>query len=103
MAIPNKTALEIFNNSINTVDKISHFYKEITGKITYNLRWAPSGAPFIFGAISQNRIIVACEIVWYYKKFGCALTAADLQWNAATNYFDIQWKYLMDKKSKDDL
>ena len=65
MDIPNKTVLELVNKVIITVDDLSEFDKETIGQNLYNLRHPPSGAPFIFGAKSQKRIIEACEIIHY--------------------------------------
>ena len=84
------------------VDDISEFNKETIGQIAYNLRLPPSDAPFVFGAKSQKRLIVACEIVRYYEKIENSSTDADTQWTTVMKNFDIQWKYIMDKKIKDD-
>ncbi len=71
-------------------------------QIAYNLRQPTAGIPFVFGAKSQKRLIVACERVRYYETVGRALTAANLQWNTVMKNFEIQWTALMDKKSKDE-
>jgi hypothetical protein len=102
MAIPNGTRLELINEGINTVDDLSEFDKDTIGQIAYNLRRPPAGAPFVFGAKSQKRLIVACELVRYYETVGRTLSAANLQWNTVMKNFEIQWKALMDKKSKDE-
>jgi hypothetical protein len=102
MAIPNATVLDLVNEGINTVDDLSEFDKDTIVQIAYNLRRPPAGAPFVFGAKSQKRLIVACELVRYYETVGRALTAANLQWNRVMKNFEIQWTALMDKKSKDE-
>jgi hypothetical protein len=102
MAIRNATVIELVNESINTVDDLLEFDKDTIGQIAYNLRQPPAGAPLVFGAKSQNRLIVACELVRYYETVGRALTAANLQWTSVTKNFEIQWKALMDKKGKDE-
>jgi hypothetical protein len=102
MAIPNATVLELFNEGINTVDDLSEFDKDTIVQIAYNLRRPPAGAPFVLGAKSQKRLIVACELVIYYETVGRALTAPNLQWNTVMKNFEIQWTALMDKKSKDE-
>jgi hypothetical protein len=76
MAIPNPTVLELVNEGINTVDDLA------------------------FGAKSQKRLIVACKLVRYYETVGRRHTAENLQWNTVMKNFEIQWKALMDKKSR---
>jgi hypothetical protein len=102
MTIPNGTVLELANEGINMVDGLSEFDKDTNGQITYNLRRPPAGAPFVFGAKSQKRPIAACELVRYYETVGRGLTAANLQWLTVMKNFEVQWKALMDKKSKDE-
>ena len=102
MAIPNKTVLEMVNEGINAVYDISWFYKETIGQISYNLCRPPSGAPFIVGTKSQKRLIVAYELVRYYETFRRAITAANIQWTMVINNFEIQWKAIIDQKSKDE-
>ena len=57
--------------------------------------------PFVFGAKSQRRIAVACDLVNYYWTVGRDLTAANLQWNTVMKNFDIQWTTLKEKKGED--
>ena len=102
MAIPNKTVLELVNEGISTVDDISEFDKETIGQIAYNLCYLPSGDPFIFVDKSQKRLIVACEIIRYYKTVGRTITSVNIQWNTVMNNFDIQQKALMNKKIKNE-
>jgi hypothetical protein len=102
MAILHATVLELVNKGINTVDDLSEFDKDTIGQIAYNLRRPPAGAPLVFGAKSQKRLIVACELVRYYETVGRPLTAANIQWTSVMKNFEIQWKALMDKKSKDE-
>jgi hypothetical protein len=96
MAIPNATVLELFNEGINTVDDLAEFDKETIDQIANNLR-GPAVAPvgghhFVFGAKSQKRLKVACELVRYYTTVGRPLTAANIQWNSVILNFEIQWK-----------
>jgi hypothetical protein len=102
MAIPNATVVELVNEGIDTVDDLPEFDKDTIGQIAYNLRRPPAGNPFVFGAKSQKRLIVACELVQYYETTGQALTVANIQWNTVLKNFEIQWKALMDKKAKDE-
>ena len=102
MAIPHLTVLELVNEGIVTVDDLSEFGKESVTQVAYNLRRPAAGAAFVFGAKSQKRLIVACELVRYYETVGRALTAANLQCLTVMKNFEIQWKALMDKKSRDE-
>ena len=45
---------------------------------------------------------MACKLLRYYKTVGHRITASNIQWKKVMNNIDIQWKSLMDKKSKDD-
>jgi hypothetical protein len=96
MAIPNATVLELVNEGINTVDDLAEFDKETIDQIANNLRRpavAPAGGHhFVFGAKSQKRLKVACELVRYYTTVGRPLTAANIQWNSVILNFEIQWK-----------
>ena len=102
MAIPNKTVLELVKEGIDTVDGISEFYKEMTDQIAYNLHLPPSSDPFVFGAKSQKRIIVAWYPVRYYKTIGRAIVDANIQWTTVMKNSEIQWKSLIEKKRKYD-
>jgi hypothetical protein len=103
MAIPNGMVLELVNEGINTVDDLAEFDKDTIGQVAYNLHRPAVGAgPFVFGAKSQKRLIVACELVRYYETVGRPLSAANPQWNTVMKNFEIQWKALMDKKDKDE-
>jgi hypothetical protein len=102
MAIPNATVVELANEGINMVDDLSEFDKDTIGQIAYNLRQPPAGTPHVFGAKSQKRLIVACELVRYYETTGRALTAANLQWTSMMKNFEIQRKAPMDKKDRDE-
>ncbi len=106
MAIPNATVLELVNEGIDTVDDLAEFDKETIDQIANNLRRpavAPAGGHhFVFGAKSQKRLKVTCELIRFYLTVGQPLTAANIQWNSVISNFEIQWKALMDKKSKDE-
>jgi hypothetical protein len=92
MAIPNATVLELlFNEGINTVDALSKFDKDTIVQIACNLRQPPAGAPLVFGAKSQKRLIVACKRVRYYKTVSRALATTKLHWNTVMKNFEIQW------------
>ena len=56
---------------------------------------------FVFGAKSQKRLGIACELVRYYNTVGCDLTVASMHWNNVIKNFEIQWKALKAKKEED--
>ena len=58
---------------------------------------------FTYGAKSQKRLTVACDLIRYYQTVGRDLTAANIQWNQAMSNFEIQWKALKERKDEDDL
>ena len=58
----------------------------------------PQLEPFVFGAKSQKRITIACDLVRFYARVGRDLTAANLQWNTVMKKFEIQWKALKERK-----
>jgi hypothetical protein len=97
MAIPNATVMELVNEGINTVDDLAEFDKETIDQIAHNLRRpaiapAAGGHHFVFGAKSQKRLKIACELVRFYATVGRPLTAANIQWNSVILNFEIQWK-----------
>ena len=63
MAIPNATVLELANEGIQTVTDLSEFDKTSIEAISYNLRRPAQGNPLVFGAKSQKRIIIACDLI----------------------------------------
>ena len=83
MAIPHLTVLELVNEGINDVDDLSEFDKETINQIASNLRRpavAPvAGGSFVFGAKSQKRLIIACDLVRFYSTVGRPITVANIQ------------------------
>ena len=57
---------------------------------------------FTYGAKSQKRLTVACDLVRVYQTVGRDHTAANIQWNQVMSNFEIQWKALKDRKDEDD-
>ena len=47
---------------------------------------------FTYGAKSQKRLTVACDLVRFYQTVGRDLTAATIQRNQVMSNFEIQWK-----------
>ena len=117
MGIPHATVLQLQSEGITLVSDLADFNKDSLQQLADNLRH-PGGhvpdpypaaqpgstiptPPFVFGARSQRRITVACDLVKYYITVGCDLTVANLQWNTVMKNFDIQWTTLKEKKGDD--
>ena len=114
MGIPHATVIQLCAEGIKAVTDLVEFDKESLQQLADNLRCpggcvpdpnpgAPASAtiptpPFIFGAKSQKRIAVACDLVRFYTTVGCNLTAANLQWNTVMKNFEVQWKVLKERK-----
>ena len=47
---------------------------------------------FTYGAKSEKRLTVACDLVRFYQTVGRDLTAANIQWNQVMSNFKIQWE-----------
>ena len=100
------------------VADLADFEKESLQQLADNLRKpggrvadpdpnAPAGATnpmpaFTYGAKSQKRLTVACDLTRFYQTVGRDLTAANIQWNQVMSNFEIQWKALKDRKDEDD-
>jgi hypothetical protein len=122
MAIPHGTVVQLAQEGIDTVDDLLDFDKDSLKQVADNLRrpggripdplagqpnGPPVGAtlptpPFVFGAKSQKRLLVACDLVRFYVTVGRPLTAGNLQWNPVMRNFGEQWKALKDKKEEND-
>ena len=116
MGIPHTTVLQLQSEGITLVSDLADFNKDSLQQLADNLRCpgrhvpdpnpaAQPGStiptpPFVFGAKSQRRITVACDLVEYYIT-GRDLTAANLQWNTVMKNFDIQWTAPKEKKGDD--
>ena len=117
MGIPHVTMVQLQAEGITSVSDLADFNKDSLQQLADNLR-RPGGRvpdpnpaaqpgstiptpPFVFGAKSQRRIAVACDLVNYYGTVGCDLTAANLQWNTVMKNFDVQWTAVKEKKGED--
>ena len=94
MGIPHATVVQLAQEGIETIPDLEDFDKDSLQQVADNLRrpggrvldpnpGAAKGAtiptpPFIFGAKSQKRLLVACDIVRYYDTVGRELTAANM-------------------------
>ena len=118
MGIPHETIVQMQQQGIQAVSDLADFEKQSLQKLADNLRKPggripdpnPNAAPgatipmpaFTYGAKSQKRLTVACDLVRFYQTVGRDLTAANVQWNQVMSNFEIQWKALKDRKEEDD-
>ena len=118
LGIPHETMVQILREGIQTVADLADFEKQKLQQLADNLRKPggtfpnpnPNAAPgatipmpvFTYGAKSQKRLTVACDLVRFYQTVGRDLTAANIQWNQVMSNFEIQWKALKDRKDEDD-
>ena len=100
------------------VADLADFEKQEVQQLADNLRKPggripdpnPNAAPgatiptpaFTYGAKSQKRLTVACDLIRFCQIVGRDLTAANIQWNQVMSNFEIQWKALKDRKDEDD-
>ena len=118
MGIPHTTMVQMQLEGIQSIADLADFEKDSFQQLEGNLRKpggriadpgpnAPEGAriptpAFTYGAKSQKRLTVACDLIRYYQTVGRDLTAANIQWNQVMSNFEIQWKALKERKDEDD-
>ena len=117
MGIQHATVVQLALEGIQTVDDLTDFDKKALQQLVDNL-WRPGGRvpnpdpgaavgstiptpAFDFGAKSQKRLCIACELVQNYNTVGRNLTAANMRWNNVIKNFEIQWKALKTKRDED--
>ena len=119
MGVEHATVVQLALEGIQTVDDLADFDKEALQQLADNLRRPGGRVPnpdpgaaagstiptpaFVFGAKSQKRLGIACELARYYNTVGCNLTAANMRWNNVIKNFEIQWKSLKTKRDEDTL
>ena len=118
MGIPHATMVQMQLEGIQSIPDLADFEKDSLQQLADNLRKpggripdpdpnAPAGATirapaFTYGAKSQKRLTVACDLIRYYQSVGSNLTVANIQWNQVMSNFEIQWKALKERKDEDD-
>ena len=114
MGIPHETRVQMEEEGIVTVEDLAEFDKDGLQRVADNLR-RPGGRipdpdnagqtiptpPFVFGAKSQMRLAVACDLVRYYQATGRDLTAANMMWTHVGKNFQTQFKALKAKAEED--
>ena len=119
MGIPHATVVQLGIEGIVTIGDLADFHKDALQHLADNLRkpggWIADPNPaaaaratiptpaFVFGAKSQKRLGVACDLVGYYDTVGHDLMAPNMHWNQVGKNFEIQWKALKDRKEEDSL
>ena len=95
MGIPHATMVQMQLEGIQSIADLADFEKDSLQQLADNPRTpggriadpdpnAPAGATFptpafIYGAMSQKRLTVACDLIRYYQTVGRDLTAANIQ------------------------
>ena len=118
MGIPHATVVQLQQEGITAVSDLADFDQSSLQQLADNLRCpggrvpnpdpgAAAGAtiptpPFVFGAKSQKRLLVACDLVRYYDTVGRDLTSNNIQWLDTVKNFEIQWKALKARKDEDE-
>ena len=117
MGIPGETVVQFGNEGITTVDNLVDFEKKTIQQVA-NSHWrpgiripypTPNAVPeekiptpsFVFGANPQKRILVACDIVQYYKTTGRGITTNNISWNTEIKNLEAQGKALKERKKGD--
>ena len=119
MGIPHATVVQMASEGIATVDDLADFDKDALKQLAENLRKPPGRIPdpnavvpqggqapmiptpaFTFGAKSQKRLGVACELIRFYQTVGRDPTPGNLQWTNVMKNFEIQWESLKDRKDE---
>jgi hypothetical protein len=114
MGVAQATYQQMAAEGLAEVGDLADFDKTTLEQVADNLRRPagripdPAGGPgtvptpaFVFGAKSQKRLLVACDLIRYYDTVGRDYTVANLQWNQVIKNFEIQWKALKDRKDAD--
>ena len=117
MGVQHARVIQLALEGIQTVDDLADFDKKALQKLADNLHRPGGRVPnlnpgvaagstipppaFVFGAKSQKRLCIACELVRYYITVGHNLTAVNMRWNNIIKNFEIQWKALKTKRDED--
>ena len=114
MGIPHATVAQLQVEGITVIQDFVDFHKDTLQELADNLR-NPTGCipdpnpaaaagttiptpSFVFGAKSQHRISVACEMVRYYNAVRHDITAANMRWTQVIKNFEDQWKALKGRR-----
>jgi hypothetical protein len=120
MALARATFQRLIHEGIQTIDDLVDFDEESLKQVAENLR-RPAGRipdptigvaggvavgatipcpPFAFGAKSHARLVVATELLKFYRAIGRDTTAAGMMWDRVMRNFGEQWKAIKDAKKE---
>ena len=118
MGIPHATILQFQLEGTSGVDDLADFKEDSLKQLADNLCCPggcipdpnPAAVPgatipmpaFVFGAKSQARLSVACDLVRFYDTVGHDLTAVNMPWTHVAKNLKTQWKALKSHKDEDD-
>ena len=120
MAMDHDAFLRLALDGITTIGDLIDFDEESLKQVAVNLS-RPSGRipdptigqdngaavgatipcpPFIFGAKTQARLIVATDLLKFYRTVGRDVTAANMRWDHVMRNFGEQWKAIKESKKE---
>lgn len=120
MSMNGATVQQLVHEGIQTVDDLVNFDEDSLKQVAENLRRPPgripdptigqaggaaAGAmiqapPFPFSAKSQSRLLVATDLLKFYRTIGFVITPGSMQWNPVMQNFSEQWKAIKDAKKE---
>jgi hypothetical protein len=120
MAMNHDTLQRLAIEGIASIDDLVDFDEDSLKQVAYNLSrpsgripdptiGQPGGAapgatvptpPFVFGAKTQARLIVATDLLKYYRTVGRETTAGNMRWEHVMRNFGEQWKAIKASKKE---
>ena len=117
MAIPHETVVAMQDEGISEVDDLGDFddasFKVVVDSLAHPRDRIPNPDPnappgstiarpsYTFGAKSQKRLRIACNLVKFYDTIGRNISASGMQWNTVMKNFEKQWKALEQRRKED--
>ena len=92
MEIPAESIPALNAEGISAIEDLGEFDKDTVSAIASDFR--RRAPPVVFGAKSQQRLIVACNAVRYYEGTGRPTALTNMQWASVLKNFKIQWDAL---------
>ena len=109
MEIPHETIVQMQHEGLHSVTDHVDFDKDSLQQLADNLRKPGSRIPdcdpnaaegatiptptFTYGAKSQKRLAVACDLIRYYQIVGRDLRAANIQWNQVMSILKLNGRH----------
>jgi len=114
MELSPATRVRLQQEGITTIDDLARVKGDIWQKVNDNMSkpvWVPvpggaagammRAAPPTYGAMSQNYLKVASDLVRYYNEVGRTPTPGNMVWTHVMSNFEVQWEALKAKKLED--